>query len=275
MKEISGDSSLSIKNTFLYLVFNFFRGVAGYTSFVKTVYVRIPKLAEENESPSRKQSNQFLQQILPDILPSKELDVLDIGCGSGYFVSLLSKLAYSGNYVGLDIAKHRNFDKITGDRFRLSMVISYITEYQTEKKFDLIISITALEHIVNDKQVVSKADLLLKPTGIQIHIVPSFWALFLYLTHGYRQYNPRRLKNLFGEYGYQVFRMGGLFSFFLHFLFITIPFFVFKTEKLRELKIYPKLVNICNELDRFVPLCSSMYAVILEKKKQFSNSSAS
>lgn len=253
MKEIPGDKDLSIKNVVFYLFFNFIRGVLGYTSRLKTKYALITGLKKGHESPSRKHLNQFLRQVIPGLLRTEKMDILDIGCGSGYLVQLLSGLGYRGNYVGLDLVRHKDFNAGGSSDFKLSRVIGDITNFLSENKYDFIVSITALEHVVDDKLAVLKASLMAKPGGVLLFVVLSFWSLFLYLTHGYRYYNPRRLKHLFSQEDARIFRLGGFFSFLLHFLFITIPFFIFKTERSRKLKIYPKLAEICNILDRYIP----------------------
>jgi len=144
------------------------------------------------------------------------------------------------------------------------LVESRIEDFETDKKFDLVLSITALEHIENDVFTIHKCDYLSKPEGIQIHIIPSFWLLFLMFFHGYRQYTPKRIKSLFNQKQYRVYRLGGLFSFFLALFYITIPEVLFGIS-FRGLSLCPKLVGICNRLDRALPICSSLCVVVIRK----------
>lgn len=266
MQEITGDELLSIREKLLYMIYNFLRGIAGYTSSIKTEYWGPQKIEAIRNSPAREYLRQFLIQNLPGFLPVEKIDVLDIGCGSGYIREILSDLGCRGNYTGVEISRHKDFEEKNNRDFDSKLVISRIEDFETTERFDLILSITALEHIKDDRLVIMKAGKLLKPAGIQIHIVPAFWALFLYLFHGYRQYNPKRLKMVFNGKNCRFFRLGGIFSFFLHLFLITLPVFILKTERPRNSAIYPNLVNICNTLDRFFPFCSSMYAVVLKNR---------
>jgi len=68
-----------------------------------------------------------------------------------------------------------------------------------DEKFDLIISLASLEYIKDDKKAVSKSFQFLKPSGVQIHSVPTKSSFLLYLWRGYRQYSPSKLRNLFGK----------------------------------------------------------------------------
>jgi len=201
MKEISGDKSLNKKDKFLYLAHNFVRGIVGNTCQIRSKYWHFKKLGDGKSSPGRKILNQFLFQELSNIIPIGEIDMLDLGCGSGYFRNILADLGYRGCYTGIDIYKHKDFDNNGIYLFKSIFIESKIESFETRKKFDLVLSNTALEHIENDAFAISKCASFLKPGGSQLHIIPSFWSLFLYLWHGYRQYNPKRIKSLFKQNG--------------------------------------------------------------------------
>lgn len=223
MKEISGDRLSNKKDRFFYLCYNLIRGIKGYACNIRSEYWHPNKLEDGKGSPGRKYLNQFLLQELLKIIQIREVDVLDVGCGSGYVRTILTDLGYQGYYTGIDIYRHKDFDKHETYSFKSILVESKIENFKTDKKFNLILSNSTLEHIENDALAISKCNYLLKPGCSQIHIIPSFWSLFLYLWHGYRQYNPKRIKILFIHKQYKVYRLGGLFSFFLHLFFITIP----------------------------------------------------
>ncbi|MBW1933120.1 MAG: hypothetical protein JRI56_08930 [Deltaproteobacteria bacterium] len=165
--------------------------------------------------------------------------------------------------MGVDIYKHIDFDNYTLN-FESNLIESRIEDFEIDKKFDLILSITSLEHIENDVLTVCKCDDILKTGGIQIYVIPSFWSLFIHLWHGYRQYNPKRIKILFNEKKYKVYRLGGIFSFFLILLFISIPNLLF-SRILQHSSVYPKLIEKCNRLDKSLPFCSHLYVVVVKK----------
>lgn len=237
-----------------------------------TKYWRPKKVKETRKSPGREYSDEFLYQNLPEILPGKEIKMLDIGCGSGHIREIFHDLGYRLFYTGVDIKKHKQFEQFNKYALNSNFIQSAIENFNTKNKYNLVFSNSTLEHIENDTLAISKAWQLLEKGGIQIHIIPSFWSLFLYLWwHGYRQYNPKRIKNLFNQKDYKIYRFGGLFSFFLHLFFITIPVFLFRTHKLRKSAVYPKLLKVSNTLDKILPICSSLYIVITENENQKKN----
>jgi len=266
MREISGDENLNFKRMFLYLISNFFRGVIGHLCSLNIAFIAVPEVEEGPDSPSRKHLNWFVRNYLPVILPPGRIDILEIGVGSGYLLNLLATSGYSGRYVGVDVRRRKNLPIVESGPFDFEFVEQDFNSYSTDALFDLIISITVLEHMEQDRQAVVQAASMLKPGGVQVHIVPSFWSLFLFLTHGFRQYNPRRMLWIFKEINnVRFFRLGGAFSFLLHFFIITLPLFFFKSEKPRHTILYSKLTSICNRLDRLVPLCSSIYVALAVK----------
>jgi len=205
-----GDIPRSPGDKFHYIIFNFLRGIAGYARMSQR-YWQAGDLPEGGEAtPGRQYLNQYLNQFLaqqiPRRIPAGPIDVLDIGCGSGYVSKLLSDAGYRGRYVGVDIKEHEDFGTYTGaSNFESAFVESGIERFESGASFDLILSITAPEHIPDDAAVVAKCRSLLKEGGYQVHAVPTFWALFLYIAH----YTPKRVKRLFGRSPYQAYRLGG------------------------------------------------------------------
>ncbi|MBW1933119.1 MAG: hypothetical protein JRI56_08925 [Deltaproteobacteria bacterium] len=80
----SGDRLLSKKDKLTYFVYNFISGVSGYSCDIKSTYWHTDKLEKDRSFPTRNYLNQFLIQEIPKMLPIGRIDVLDVGCGSGY-----------------------------------------------------------------------------------------------------------------------------------------------------------------------------------------------
>jgi len=211
----------------------------------------------KNESPARVYLNRFLSEKLKQIIPQKEISVLDIGCGSGYIREIFSDLRYKAHYLGVDLKKHESFDQF--NFVDSEFIQSRIEDFNTDKKFDLIISLSALEHIKDDRGAVTKVRQFLKPNGVQIHGVPATCSRPLYLNHGYRRYSSASLREIFPQA--KIEKLGGLFSFLLHFSFITIPRRIFKSNKLFESDFYSKLIKISQKLDKIIPVPTLIYFV--------------
>ncbi|RPJ09514.1 MAG: class I SAM-dependent methyltransferase [Spirochaetaceae bacterium] len=265
MREISGDRPTSFAEKLLYLGYNLLRGIAGHSPRFKPRYWHSGILDAGADSPGRKKINQFFYKELPGIVPAGELSVLDVGCGSGYLRSILAESGYHGLYTGIDIRQRKDFLHYENSKFKSTFYETGIENYNTHLKYDLVITNTVLEHIQDDEFALKKCHAMCADEGFQIHIVPTFWSLLLYLWHGYRQYTPRRMIKLFCNKKNQVYRLGGVFSFLLHLLFITFPEIFFRSGKLRESSIYTRLVEICSKMDRIIPVCSSLYVVVISR----------
>jgi 2-polyprenyl-3-methyl-5-hydroxy-6-metoxy-1,4-benzoquinol methylase len=265
-KEICGDKKLSLKQRILYLWFNFLNNILSNSSQLKCEKVFVKNYSIiDNSSPSRFLTDQFINYELPKLLPKEKINVLEFGCGSGSLCKKLSNLNYSGEYTGIDIKNNFKLDKVKN--FNHSFIQIDANNYNSGKKqFDLIISITALEHIKNDKLVIDKIPSMISKGGIDVHIVPSSWALPTYLWHGYRQYTLNRIENIFGKKNIRVFALGGIFSFFLHFFIITI-FEILLKFKIRKIlpSLYKFLLRLSLYFDCFFPYLSTSYVIVRKR----------
>lgn len=271
MKEISGDISTtyrpSVSVKLWYLLYNLVRGVAGGFSFVRTYYFHPKDIATDNDhSPMRILTDAVFDDLIKEFSLEKRIDVLDIGAGSAYFRERLAQLGYHGTYTGVDVYQHRAYRDDAVTAFNSELVISPIEEFTSEQKFHLIMSVTALEHIPDDFKAIEVAKSMQATDGIQIHIVPGFWSLFLYLLHGYRQYNRKRLGKLFAGQSYKIYRLGGLPSFLVHLFCITIPERILNAP-VRHKPFYPRLVTRALKLDRYLPICGYAFVVIAHYTK--------
>lgn len=217
-------------------------------------------------SPARVYADCFLYEKLGQIMPKKEVNVLDVGCGSGYIREIFSDLGYKINYSGVDIKRHDKFNDFNKCAAYSSFTVSKIEKFNTNRKFDLVLSTFVLEHTENDVLAISKMDSFLAPDGVHLHMVPSFWSFFLYFKHGYRRYSPRRIKKLFKNS--EIYRVGGLFSYFTHFILITVLKKVFKTTKIYESGRYPEILKVANMLDRALPILPIAYIILSFNKNE-------
>ncbi len=229
---------------------------------MKSTYFSPKKILDQKgTSPARVYTDGFLYENLKKIVTKEEVNVLDIGCGSGYVRKIFSDLGYRVSYTGIDVIKHKKFEEYNKYTGTSEFINSEIEKFNTEKKFDFIISMFALEHIEDNPLAVSKIKEMLLPDGVQFHMIPSKWSFLLYFQHGYRRYNPQSLKKLFGGEP-EIYRIGGLFSFIVHFLLITVMKRAFKTTILYNSRFYQKILVVANFLDKILPICPIAYIVI-------------
>lgn len=122
-------------------------------------------------------------------------------------------------------------------------------------------SVTVLEHVDRDKDLIRKFGGFLKPRGTQLHIAPAAAALPIYLWHGYRQYTPRDLVERFGTDA-EIVQLGGAGSLLVHLLWITIPELLLRipARKLAP-RAYAATVLGGFKLDRLLPIFPTALAV--------------
>ncbi|NWF86725.1 class I SAM-dependent methyltransferase [Candidatus Bathyarchaeota archaeon] len=101
--------------------------------------------------------------------------VLDIGCGSGFFLRLAKSHGYQ--VTGIDVSKTNI--KLAKEKFGLNDVYDISAEELLSKKswqrhFDIICLFDVLEHLENPVEVLHGLKKLLKPNGYVVCTVPSY-----------------------------------------------------------------------------------------------------
>jgi len=248
--EINGDQRLGAVDRLRYLLQNAGRNLSACTrpGFRHFTRWRPPSgalvgVAAQIASPGRKLAEAFVVFGLPQHLPPGEIDVLEIGCGSGRARALLARAGYTGRYTGLDV--HDRFDRTTNHAaFESQFRLMDAHDIEVGPRYDLIMSNSALEHIENDTELVARLRTCLQPGGIQFHIVPSGAALPAYLWHGYRQYAAGA-------------------SLFIHLVWITLPEQILRFGlRNRARYFYGACAGTALQVDRVLPFGAPMYAVI-------------
>ena len=100
--------------------------------------------------------------------------VLDLGCGDGYYLFLLSNLGINVNLIGLDNYKPALASakkNLKSKKIRLIFSNASRLPFKTNY-FDKVVASEVLEHVSNDLKVVSEVRRVLKPGGIFVLSVP-------------------------------------------------------------------------------------------------------
>lgn len=261
--EISGDGGMGVWQRLRYIATNVARNVTmvgdrpSQRSFCSARLSRTPVTA----SPGRVLTESFLLTELPRLLAQRDIRVLEIGCGSGTLTRLLAEGGYRGEYVGVDISDR--FDRAEQVAFRRQFVRTDAKGFEPDGLFDLVISVSVLEHIPDDHTLIQRLTDFVAPGGLQLHFVPSACGLFAYLWHGYRQYNIVAFGSRFDVTRATVYALGGGATLFLHVLFITLGEILLPLKLRKRIpRVYGGLLDYCLGLDRLLPRCGTMYAVI-------------
>jgi 2-polyprenyl-3-methyl-5-hydroxy-6-metoxy-1,4-benzoquinol methylase len=128
--------------------------------------------------------------------------ILNVGCGSGDLSIRLAQLGHDVRGIDVEPAYVRLAEdnaKRTTTRGRCSFAVCSIEDYQSETRFDCLVSTDVLEHIADDRCAFVKMVDLLYPGGLLLITVPAGPWLFGYhdeqLGH-YRRYTKRTLRQL-------------------------------------------------------------------------------
>jgi SAM-dependent methyltransferase len=262
LPEISGDIRLSIGDRLRYLWRNSVRNLQSLwqgpatRSFHCTAGIALRICGQ---SPSRYLTEAFIATRLPRLLPTADtVEILEIGCGSGSMASRLERLGYRGNYVGVDVRDR--FRPATG-AISQTFVCSDAHDFVPGKPIDLLISVSALEHIPRDADLIQRLSRHMAPAGVQLHFVPASAGLIAYLWHGYRQYSPVALAERFGPQA-DIIRLGGFASLILHVVVISPEMLFGRFIRSLAPGLYAKLLRAALTADRALPFCPTAYAVV-------------
>lgn len=108
--------------------------------------------------------------------------ILEVGCGNGYYLSLLNRLGLKISLTGIDNDKAALFDaqRFIGDE-KVILVFADATKLPFgESSFDKIICSEVIEHVKNDKKVLKEIHRVLKKGGVMVLSTcnisyPFFW----------------------------------------------------------------------------------------------------
>jgi SAM-dependent methyltransferase len=275
---INGDNQKVLILKILYLLFNFI-----HNSFSRLRLRQYPirRINFSNEqlkeiitsnikiSPARLLSEAFWINLKYDkisIFLKHKIRIMDLGCGAGKLSELTNKFDTEVKYTGIDSQAYFSRKISTNITFEKADYLE-ILDYMP---FSLIVSQSALEHFELDLKLFK---LITNYTQngqplIQIHLVPSFNCLSLYLMHGFRQYGSCSLNRIFQLHSkgsqFLIVALGGKKAKRFHFWHITIPLIlsrIFTKFNLKEnsYSIHPE--NVQDDQDS--PGTEIFYAIII------------
>jgi SAM-dependent methyltransferase len=259
-----GDRALDAAGKRRFLFGNLAANIAGAFTPLNLRRFRPTALRSDEAAPSpmRALVDTFLMEELPRRLdPARAISALDIGGGTGYARRLLARAGYTGSYLAVDPVAEETFGARGDAAFASELAKEPFETFRSERRFDLVLSVTSLEHVADDEACAENARRLRAPGGVEIHIVPGGWSLPCYLWHGLRQFSRGRMAAVFGKRGEAVafFALGGLGTLLLQFFGVTVPERWLR-RKLRGGRLYPKLLRAAWALDQICPWPAMVFA---------------
>jgi SAM-dependent methyltransferase len=218
---------------------------------------------------------QIVSKILDDLALPENAAIFEAGCGSGGNLPLLNKY---GNVYGMELDKtalayalNRRIGSIVPGRLPDAIPFSEI-------RFDLLLMIDVLEHVVEDARSLEMLGARLKPGGYLLLTVPAFqslWSRHDEVHHHQRRYNRNSLQDMVVNAGYELLFM----SYINMFLFPVIAILrlwrkLLKSDAAGDLWMPPAIVNRLlaaffgceGNLLKFFPLPVGISLLVLARK---------
>jgi len=135
---------------------------------------------------------------------NKSFNLLDVGCGTGGFASLLKDdcnvIGIDTSDIALDYSRKRGLTNLKN---------CYLNQFDKSLygKIDAITMLDVIEHIEDDKAVVKEAYEILDSGGYMIASVPAYqwlWSRHDEIHMHYRRYTVPQFKKLFNDAGFKV-----------------------------------------------------------------------
>ena len=98
----------------------------------------------------------------------KDIDILDVGCGSGRLLHSLRSLGFTGRLMGLDVFLEENQVFKNHVEIRRAELASFADATQ----FDVISLMHTFEHVANQEESLAAIRRLLKPGGLCVISIP-------------------------------------------------------------------------------------------------------
>lgn len=122
------------------------------------------------------------RRIVEELNPKQNENIIDLGCGTGYYLFLLSNLSLKLHLTGFDndkeatgeaktLLKSRNIKFVVGDLHEMPF---------KDNSFDKAVASEVLEHVDDDERVLKETFRILKPKGMLVISVPSINYPFLW-----------------------------------------------------------------------------------------------
>ena len=252
-------------------------------------------LPRDHRSPFRVYSDTILLRTLAS-LASAPREVIDVGCGSGQYARAFKDGA--GTYHGVDIVSSPDWQSVEALADQWPRAVRF-HEAPAERLADLAIradfsfSCSALKHVDDPEAVARGLAASSVPGAYGLHVTPAPWSLLLYGPHGWRRFSSARLHSLFTDAGFDVlriYRLGGVPTLVLHFLWITgiesgrlidfavgshLPWSVCRALARVRYQgartgtiagaLYTRLLRVALRLDRYLPRLPVGYAVLVRR----------
>lgn len=133
------------------------------------------------------------------IVPSHNDRALDIGCGTGFLTSLVSKMSNSVYCVEM---ANEMIDALRNNIKNAHIIKGYWPDVDIDQTFSLVTLFDSLEHIEDDKKALRKIESVLEPGGVVVITVPAYqflWSEHDVVNQHFRRYSKKLMEDTIRE----------------------------------------------------------------------------
>ncbi|MBF0439155.1 MAG: methyltransferase domain-containing protein, partial [Magnetococcales bacterium] len=202
----------------------------------------------------------------------------------------------SGKYLGIDIKQRDSWEHIkerVNCKIKADFLVLPAQHMDLREQFNFVVCSHSLEHQEFPQDTLMKTYSAMKPGAFGLFFVPAPWAYFLYGHHGWRNFQPKLIDELFSNACLQIVKiygLGGLPSFILHVLAISwletasiyesLSFgrihwrlnYLLKLLKFNSMRknkfsliLYQYFSNLTLYLDKFLPRPHHLYCIVIRR----------
>jgi 2-polyprenyl-3-methyl-5-hydroxy-6-metoxy-1,4-benzoquinol methylase len=134
--------------------------------------------------------------FLSPYIDNKNISILDIGCSTGALLNIFKSRGYC-NLWGIDPSL--SCVNATKKLYDINASVNNIANFDTNKKFDVIVLSATLEHLVDFNNSMKKINLLLKDQGLLFIEVPDAERFHSYISAPFQQFSIEHI-NYFSQH---------------------------------------------------------------------------
>jgi 2-polyprenyl-3-methyl-5-hydroxy-6-metoxy-1,4-benzoquinol methylase len=144
-----------------------------------------------------------VRQVVASLRPGYRF--IEVGCGTGVVLRELVQVCNGNEVIGMDL-----FPEAVGfatEKASCPVIVGDIERPAALGQADVIGTFDVLEHLADDRRILSGLNRMLKPGGMLILTVPahmSLWSYFDVASCHYRRYTAGRLAQILRESGFEV-----------------------------------------------------------------------
>lgn len=212
----------------------------------------------------RRELTMFLLKQKLNLKENKKFIFLDMGCGTGKMMDILSSF---GKISGLDYSDEAlNFCRKRGHKSLFKVDLSSGKIPFGNNYFDAVFALDVLEHIKNEDNFLAEAFRVLKKKGILLLIVPTYkflWSYWDKLAGHQRRYNKKYLSSKILKNNFYLTKISYFYSFALPVAIIYR--FIKSIFRGKSNKYSSDFVNLPKPLNKFLVLLSNIERRIIAK----------